>query len=82
MEDAVVKTVASFLNSAGATLLIGVNDSGSVLGLHADYARVRPRTGDGFVNWLTTHLIAALGPPGDDDPSQDRGPRQPGTVPC
>jgi type I restriction enzyme R subunit len=61
MEDAVVKTVAGFLNSDGGTLLIGVNDARVVLGLDHDYARVKPQNGDGFVNWLTTHLITALG---------------------
>jgi type I restriction enzyme R subunit len=32
-----------------------------VVGLGHDYQRVRPENGDGFVNWLTTHLINALG---------------------
>ena len=63
MEDAVVKTIAGFLNTDGGTLLIGVDDSGAVLGLDHDYDRVQPKNGDGFVNWLTTHLINALGHP-------------------
>jgi type I restriction enzyme, R subunit len=63
MEDAVVKTIAGFLNTDGGTLLIGVDDSGAVLGLERDYDRVQPKNGDGFVNWLTTHLINALGYP-------------------
>jgi type I restriction enzyme R subunit len=63
MEDAVVKTIAGFLNTDGGTLLIGVDDSGAVLGLEHDYDRVHPKNGDGFVNWLTTHLINALGHP-------------------
>jgi len=63
MEDAVVKTIAGFLNTDGGTLLIGVDDSGTVLGLDHDYARVQPKNGDGFVNWLTTHLINAFGHP-------------------
>ena len=61
MEDAIVKTVAGFLNTDGGTLLIGVGPDRTVIGLEYDYARVRPRNGDGFVNWLTTHLINALG---------------------
>jgi type I restriction enzyme R subunit len=61
MEDAVVKTVAGFLNSGGGTLLIGIANDRSVLGLEPDYARVKPSNGDGFVNWLTTHLIHAVG---------------------
>lgn len=61
MEDAVVKTVAGFLNTDGGTLLIGVDDSGNPIGLGYDYERVKPKNGDGFVNWLTTHLINSLG---------------------
>ena len=61
MEDAVVKTVAGFLNTDGGTLLIGIGPNGEVVGLEHDYARVTPANGDGFVNWLTTHLINALG---------------------
>jgi type I restriction enzyme, R subunit len=61
MEDAVVKTVAGFLNTDGGTLLIGVDNSGTAIGLDHDYQRVQPKNGDGFVNWLTTHLINALG---------------------
>ena len=60
-EDGVVKTVAGFLNTDGGTLLIGVGPDRSVVGLDQDYALVKPRNGDGFVNWLTTHLIGALG---------------------
>jgi len=42
METAVLKTVAAFLNSAeGGTLLIGVADDGSVLGLESDYLALR-----------------------------------------
>jgi predicted HTH transcriptional regulator len=63
MEDAVVKTIAGFLNTDGGTLLIGVDDSGAVLGLDHDYDRVQPKNGDGFVNWLATYLIDALGHP-------------------
>jgi serine/threonine protein kinase len=33
----VTKTLAAFLNSSGGTLLVGVADSGSVLGIEADY---------------------------------------------
>jgi type I restriction enzyme R subunit len=61
IEDAIVKTVAGFLNSDGGTLLIGIGPDREVVGLAHDYARVKPTNGDGFVNWLTTHLINALG---------------------
>ena len=61
MEDAIVKTVASFLNTDGGTLLIGIGPDRTVIGLDHDYQRVKPSNGDGFVNWLTTHLINSLG---------------------
>jgi len=61
IEDAIVKTVAGFLNADGGTLLIGIGPTRQVVGLAQDYARVKPENGDGFVNWLTTHLINALG---------------------
>jgi type I restriction enzyme R subunit len=61
IEDAIVKTVAGFLNADGGTLLIGIGPDRQVVGLDLDYARVKPANGDGFVNWLTTHLINALG---------------------
>ena len=57
MEDAIVKTVAAFLNTDGGTLLIGVGPDRSLVGLELDYAHVKPPNGDGFVNWLTTHLV-------------------------
>ncbi|MGH9222617.1 MAG: AlbA family DNA-binding domain-containing protein [Acidimicrobiales bacterium] len=60
MEDAIVETIAAFLNTDGGTLLIGIGPDGSVVGLGHDYERVKPKNGDGFVNWLTTHLINAL----------------------
>jgi type I restriction enzyme R subunit len=61
IEDAIVKTVAAFLNTDGGTLLIGVGPDGSIVGLELDYPHVKPPNGDGFVNWLTTHLMNALG---------------------
>ncbi|MEZ5374378.1 MAG: DUF3387 domain-containing protein [Microthrixaceae bacterium] len=62
MEDMIVKTVAGFLNTDGGTLLIGVGPDLKTVGLSHDYENVKPKNGDGFVNWLTTHLINALGP--------------------
>jgi type I restriction enzyme R subunit len=58
--DALVKTVAGFLNTDGGTLLIGVGDDGQIIGLAHDLPLVKPTNADGLVNWLTTHLINAL----------------------
>jgi hypothetical protein len=58
VEAAVLKTIAGFLNSEGGHLIIGVNDSGKVLGVEAD----------GFPSddKMTLHLVnlikARLGP--------------------
>jgi type I restriction enzyme R subunit len=60
VEDAVVKTVAGFLNTDGGTLFIGVDDARTLIGLAHDTPLVKPPNVDGLVNWLTTHLIAAL----------------------
>jgi type I restriction enzyme R subunit len=61
IEDAIVKTAAAFLNTDGGTLLIGVGPDRALVGLTLDYPQVKPQNGDGFVNWLTTHLTNALG---------------------
>jgi predicted HTH transcriptional regulator len=37
LRKSVTKTIAAFLNSEGGTLLIGVADSGSVLGIEPDF---------------------------------------------
>jgi type I restriction enzyme R subunit len=60
MEDAVVKSIAGFLNTDGGTLFIGVGDDGRVIGLAYDLPLVKPQSPDGLVNWLTTHLVKAL----------------------
>ena len=63
IEDAVVKAIAGFLNTDGGTLLIGVADDAGILGLGPDLPLVKPTNADGFVNWLTTHLIKAITKP-------------------
>ena len=37
LEEVILKTVAAFANSQGGTLLIGVDDDGTILGLEHDY---------------------------------------------
>ncbi|MFG3301445.1 HsdR family type I site-specific deoxyribonuclease [Micromonospora chersina] len=60
-EDDIVRIVAGLLNSEGGTLLVGVGSDREVVGLSHDYALVQPANGDGFISWLTAHLIDALG---------------------
>ena len=56
LEDAVVKVIASFLNTNGGTLLIGVDDEGTVLGLANDYRSLR-----GGKDEFERHLRRVLG---------------------
>jgi hypothetical protein len=37
LEEVIVKSVAAFANAQGGTLLIGVDDEGTILGLERDY---------------------------------------------
>lgn len=48
MEEIILKTIASFSNSEGGKLLIGVNDDGEVLGLDDDYNTLKKSDKDGF----------------------------------
>src|SRR6185295_17415353 len=45
---AVVTTVAAFMNGEGGTLLIGVEDDGSVVGIESDLRTLRKQDVDGF----------------------------------
>jgi hypothetical protein len=57
IEHAVVKTVCGFLNAEGGTLLIGVDDSGTVLGLAHDMSTMGSRASrDGYELFLRQHL--------------------------
>jgi DNA-binding response OmpR family regulator len=63
LEMVIVKTVAAFLNSeTGGTLLIGVDDNGTVVGLQQDYQTLgKKQDSDGYGNFLTTLLLECYG---------------------
>jgi hypothetical protein len=63
LENAVIKTVAGFLNSErGGTLIIGVSDKREILGLEADYAVLHSRKDrDGFEQTLSQALMKSVG---------------------
>jgi hypothetical protein len=44
----IIKNCAAFMNTAGGTLLVGIDDGGSVLGLEADYKVMKKPNPDGF----------------------------------
>lgn len=65
LEQVIVKTVAAFLNSTqGGTLLIGVNDDGSIRGIEADYAawsKSEDHNRDKYELWLMKLLLDTYG---------------------
>jgi hypothetical protein len=62
LEHIIIKTVAAFLNTAGGSLLIGVDDEGKILGLTNDYKTLgKKQDKDGFENWLVTVLLDNIG---------------------
>lgn len=44
----IIKNCAAFMNTAGGTLLVGVDDDGNALGLEADYNVMKKPNPDGF----------------------------------
>ncbi len=64
MEHVIAKTVCGFLNAEGGTLLIGVDDTGSVLGLGDDMATLGSKANrDGYELFLRQHLDNSLSVP-------------------
>jgi len=61
MEQVVLKTVAAFLNSEGGTLLLGVSDDGTVLGLEHDYQTLHRKNADGYELFLSDLLLNHYG---------------------
>ena len=64
LSKAVTKTIAAFLNTAGGTLLIGIDDAGRVLGVEADFPHLHQdkRHADGWLLSSTEIITNALGP--------------------
>jgi hypothetical protein len=62
LEAVVLKTLAGFLNSRqGGTLLIGVADDGTILGLEKDYQSLKKPNQDGFEQAIMTAISTHLG---------------------
>lgn len=61
MEQVIAKTVCGFLNADGGTLLIGVDDEGTPLGLDADLAVMKLPDVDRYQLWLRDMLTSSLG---------------------
>lgn len=63
IELLIAKTIAGFLNADGGTLLIGVDDSGTPVGLDEDLKLMKQRDHDRYELWLNDYLEATLGKP-------------------
>ena len=61
LEGVILKTLAGYMNGDGGTLLIGVADDGSVLGLESDYQTLKKKDRDGFEQALMTAVATKLG---------------------
>ncbi len=61
LETPVLKTLAGFLNARGGTLLIGVADSGAIVGLEQDYQTLKKQNRDGFEQAIIGAVATKLG---------------------
>ena len=61
LETVVLKTLAGYMNAQGGTLLIGVADDGSIVGLEHDYSALKKSDRDGFEQVLMTSVASKLG---------------------
>src|SRR5271169_5101909 len=61
LESVVMKTLAGYMNGQGGTLLIGVADDGSIVGLALDYSTLKKPDRDGFEQVLMAAVASKLG---------------------
>ena len=60
-KHSILKTINAFQNSAGGTLIIGVEDDGNILGLEDDYNSFNNKGRDGFLLHFDNIIIKNLG---------------------
>ena len=63
LESVIIKTITGFMNARGGSLLIGVADDGSILGLEPDYNSLSRKDSDGFTQLLTSTIADRMGTP-------------------
>jgi hypothetical protein len=63
LETVIAKTLAGFMNTQGGSLLIGVDDDGSILGLEADYNTLHRKDSDGYTQMITSLITTKMGTP-------------------
>jgi hypothetical protein len=63
LESVIIKTLAGFMNTQGGSLLIGVADDGSIVGLEADYNTLSRKDSDGYTQVLMSSIADKIGTP-------------------
>ena len=63
IELVIAKTVAGFLNAEGGTLIIGVDDNGTPIGLSHDLSLMKEPDIDRYELWINDYLESTLGKP-------------------
>jgi hypothetical protein len=63
LEAVIVKTLAGFMNTEGGSLLIGVADDGSIVGLENDFQTLQRKDSDGYTQALMTTVAGKIGTP-------------------
>jgi len=61
LELPIMKTISAFLNSEGGILLIGVDDSGKIIGIEQDYPTLKKQDADGFIQFLVQMINTRIG---------------------
>jgi hypothetical protein len=61
IEWGVVKSIAGLMNANGGSVLVGVSDTGTTVGLQEDYPFLRKQDRDGWELWLTDLVSTSLG---------------------
>jgi predicted HTH transcriptional regulator len=56
-----VKSIAGLMNASGGSLLVGVSDTGTTVGIQEDYPFLRKQDRDGWELWLTDLVSTSLG---------------------
>jgi len=61
LEKIIIKTIDGFLNFEGGTLLIGIDDSGEIIGIDKDVSTLKKKNVDGFQQLLMSLISEYLG---------------------
>lgn len=61
LEFAVLKTIAAFMNTRNGTLILGVADDTSIIGLEKDYQSLKKKNRDGFEQYIMNLVSLNIG---------------------